>query len=166
MAAVADFAEEEFGAGVGAALLEGAGVAGGGDGGERVEDLVDGVGVGGGDGGVEEADAVEVGADGDVPVLQGAAEPVVGLVGFDAGDEFVQPATEEFHGFADRDVDDQGVQQLFGGVAGEPEQGFVDAGGAGLVDVSGLPGVPGVGGFVFESAGDADGAGRRCVCWL
>ena len=52
VAAVADLAEEEFGAGVGAALLEGAGVAGFGDGGEGVEDLVDGVGVGGGDGGV------------------------------------------------------------------------------------------------------------------
>jgi len=53
VAAVADLAEQEFGAGVGAALLEGAGVAGGGDGGERVEDLVDGVG--GGDGGAPEA---------------------------------------------------------------------------------------------------------------
>jgi hypothetical protein len=32
-------------------------------------------------------------------------------------------------------------------------------GGAVVVDVSGLPGVEGVGGFVVESAGDADGAG-------
>ena len=55
VAAVADLAEQQFGAGVGAALLEGAGVAGGGDGGEGVEDLVDGVGVGGGDGGAPEA---------------------------------------------------------------------------------------------------------------
>jgi hypothetical protein len=47
VAAVADLAEQEFGAGVGAALLEGAGVAGFGDGGEGVEDLVDGVCVGG-----------------------------------------------------------------------------------------------------------------------
>src|SRR6478752_4077426 len=113
VAAVADLAEQEFGAGVGAALLEGAGVTGFGDGGQGVEDLVDRVGVGGGDGGAEEADAVDVGADGDVPVLQRSAHPVVGLVGFDLGDEFVQPATQQLHGFVGGNVDDQGVQQLF-----------------------------------------------------
>ncbi len=80
-------------------------------------------------------------------------------VGFDAGDELASPASEEFRGFVGGDVNDQGVQQLFGAVAGEPDEGLVDPGGAVVVDVPGLPGVPGVGGFCFESAGDADGAG-------
>ena len=100
-----------------------------------------------------------IGADGDVSVFEAAAEPFVGLVGFDSCDEFVEPASEEFHRLARSDVDNQDVQQLFGGVELEPDEGLVDARGAGLVDVPGLPGVPGVGGFVFESAGDAEGAG-------
>src|SRR4029078_322002 len=82
------------------------------------------------------------------------------LVGFDAGDELASPASEEFRGFVGGDVNDQGVQQLFGAIAGEPDEGLVDPGGAVVVDVPGLPGVPGVGGFCFESAGDADGAGH------
>ena len=116
VAAVADPPAEQVDQGVGAALLFGAFVSGFGDGGQRVEDLIDCDGVDRGQRGVQEADPVDVRADTDVAVVEGAAESFVGLVGFDLGDELVQPAAEDFRGFLDRDRHHQGVQQFLGSV--------------------------------------------------
>jgi hypothetical protein len=94
LAAVADPAQQHIDQRIGAALLQGTGVARMGhrcDGGEHP---VDRCGIQRRQRGAEEADAVQVRADRDVPVGQRPVDPFVLLIGFDAGHELVQPPAE------------------------------------------------------------------------
>lgn len=98
VASVADPAQQHVDQCVGAALLLGAGVAGLGDGGDGRQHPVDRAGIDGGHRRAQEADAVEVGADGHVPIGKGTVDSFVLFVGFDAGDELVEPPAEQFAG--------------------------------------------------------------------